>query len=98
LLRWTGQRFENETPTNSDGSGEAAISFLFATRTNGLWAFVSNSVRHVVGRQWTDRTESWGNLIQANPFYVRAYEEHNGNVWFRHYGQGLFCASADGTF
>lgn len=96
ILRWNGNLFEDETPTN--GEPALAISFLFCNATNGLWAFANNSVRHAINRQWTATNESWPNLVKANPFFVRAYEERNGNVWFRDYGQGLFCAGADGKF
>lgn len=96
ILRWNGKSFEDETPTN--GEPNIAISFLFCTASDGLWAFANNSVRHAVNRQWTASTDSWNDLTKATPFYVRAYEERNGNAWFRQYGQGLFCASPDGTF
>lgn len=96
ILRWNGKSFEDETPTN--GEPDIAISFLFCAASNGVWAFASNSVRHAVNRRWTASTDSWGDLLKAPALYVRAYEERNGNTWFRQYGQGLFCASPDGTF
>lgn len=94
ILRWNGSLFEDETPSN--GETEIAISFLFCTAKNGLWAFANDTVRHAFNRHWTATNDSWSNLVKASPFFVHAYEERNGNVWFRDYGQGLFCASADG--
>jgi signal transduction histidine kinase/ligand-binding sensor domain-containing protein len=96
IRRWNGEAFIDETPTN--GEPEVAITFLFSTRSNGLWVFANNSVRHANNRQWTASTSAWSDLVQSDPLYVRAYEERNGNVWFRQYGHGLFCAGADGIF
>jgi len=36
-------------------------------------------------------------LLQTAPIYIGAYQEQNGDVWFRNYGQGLFHAGTDGT-
>jgi signal transduction histidine kinase/ligand-binding sensor domain-containing protein len=96
ILRWNGERFDDETPTN--GQPDVATTFLFCTASNGVWAFANNSVRHAVNRRWIASTESWSDLVQADPQYVHAYEERNGNVWFRQYGHGLFCAGTDGKF
>lgn len=96
ILRWNGDGFDDETPTN--GETDVPISFLFCTAHNGLWAFASNSVRHAVNRQWIASTYSWSDLAQATAYYVHACEERNGNVWFREYGKGLFCASVNGAF
>ena len=97
IYRWNGQRFEDETPTNGEPS--VAFSFLFCTATNGLWAFVnSNSVRHAANRKWTAGTTSWTDLTKAEPLYVQGYEDKAGNVWFRQFGHGLFCAGINGTF
>ena len=96
MLEWDGSHFEDQTPTN--GEPEVAVTFVFCTATNGLWAFANNSVRHAVNRRWIASVDSWNDLVQATPIYVRAYEERNGNVWFREYGHGLFCAGADGQF
>lgn len=96
ILRWNGERFEDETPTN--GEPLVAIKFLFCTANNGLWAIANDSIRHAVGRRWVAGTDSWSDLVQTDPFYIRAYEESSGNVWFRQYGHGLFCAGNDGRF
>ncbi len=96
ILRWDGERFLNETPTNSEPA--VAVNFLFCTTSNGVWAIAGNSVRLAVNRQWIAGTDSWSDLAKSNLFYIRAYEESNGNVWFRQNGGGLFCADANGDF
>jgi len=96
ILRWNGEYFENETPTNGEPSG--AVTFLFCTGSNGLWAIAGNSVRHAANRQWTASTEAWSDLTKSDPFFIRADEDANGNVWFRQNGLGLFCANTNGTF
>jgi signal transduction histidine kinase/ligand-binding sensor domain-containing protein len=95
IARWDGNQFVNETPTN----GESAVNttFLFCTASNGVWAFANGSVRHAVGRRWVNSDlEDWRDLSQATGIYVGAYEGENGDVWFRHYGQGLYRAVVNG--
>jgi signal transduction histidine kinase/ligand-binding sensor domain-containing protein len=94
IARWNGNHFEDETPTN----GEAVVntSFLFSTANHGLWALADGMVRHAINRQWTTNIDSWSELLQADPIYLGAYEEGNGDVWLRQFGLGLFHASADG--
>lgn len=96
IYRWNGRHFENRTPTN--GEPATAVSFLFCTASNGVWAFANGSVRHAIGREWTACTKSWKDLVQADPIYVHGYEDRDGNVWFRQFGHGLFRAGADGSF
>jgi signal transduction histidine kinase/ligand-binding sensor domain-containing protein len=95
IARWDGNQFVNETPTN----GEAVVNttFLFCTASNGLWAFANGSVRHASDRRWVGPDlEIWRDLLQSAGIYVGAYEGENGDVWFRHFGQGLYRADVNG--
>jgi signal transduction histidine kinase/ligand-binding sensor domain-containing protein len=94
IARWNGELFEDETPTN----GEAVINttLLLCLTGQDFWAFANGTVRHAINRRWTATMAAWGDLLQANAFYIGAYEEQNGGVWFREFGQGLFHAGATG--
>jgi signal transduction histidine kinase/ligand-binding sensor domain-containing protein len=97
ILRWNGRHFEDETPTN--GNPSVATTFLYCTDSGGIWGFTDHIVRHALDRQWDVATDSWHDLIQgSSPIFVHANEDRDGNVWFRQYGQGLFCANANGKF
>lgn len=94
ILRWNGKGFDDETPTNREAT--VNISYLFCTASNDCWAFANGEVRHAVNRRWIATADSWNDLLRGSSMYVGAYEEQNGDVWFRAYGQGLFHASASG--
>jgi ligand-binding sensor domain-containing protein/signal transduction histidine kinase len=95
IVRWNGNRFEDETPTN--GEAPVNVTFLFCTSSNGLWSFANDTIRQAKDRRWTMTADSWRDLLQAGTFYLSAYEDHDGDVWFRQFGQGLFRAGRDGT-
>ncbi|HWC60045.1 MAG TPA: two-component regulator propeller domain-containing protein, partial [Verrucomicrobiae bacterium] len=95
IAHWNGDHFEDATPTNSETVTN--VSFLYCSSTNDFWAFVNDSVRHAVNGRWVTNAASWRDLLQTSPIYIGAYQEQNGDVWFRNYGQGLFHAGTDGT-
>lgn len=94
IARWNGDHFADATPT--DGEVVTNVSFLYCSLSNDFWAGINGSVRHAVNGQWTTNVEAWSDLLQTSPIYIGAYQEQNGDVWFRNYGQGLFHASVDG--
>ena len=95
IAEWDGGHFVDVSPTNGDGPVNA--TYVFCTSSNGLWAFADGEVRHAVGRRWVASVPEWRELLQPASIYVGAYEEKNGDVWFRYFGQGLFHARQDGT-
>ena len=95
ILLWRGGHFEDQTPTN----GEAVVNttFFACTASNGCWVVADGKVRKCVARNWVAAAESWQDLTEVNATYLQAYEDHDGGVWFRHYGRGLFHARPDGS-
>jgi ligand-binding sensor domain-containing protein/signal transduction histidine kinase len=94
IALWTGRRFEDQSPTN--GEPQLNASFIFCTSSNACWVFASGKVRESVDRRWVTEVEAWRELSQATAISLGAYEDQNGGVWFRQFGQGLFYASPDG--
>jgi len=95
IARWNGDHFADATPTN--GGTVTNVSFLFCTSSNDFWAIANDSVRHAVNGRWVTNAAAWSELLQTAPIYLGAYQEKNGDVWFRNYGQGLFHAGIDGS-
>ena len=93
--RWDGSQFVDETPTN--GEAQVNAKYLFFTATNGYWAFVNGTIRHVVDRQWVTTIDSWPELVDSYGTEIGALEARNGDVWFRQLGHGLYCVGTDGT-
>lgn len=95
ILVWSGDHFDDETPTN----GEAAVkvSFIAGTATNGCWVVVDGRVRKCMARRWVAEAESWRDLSEVDTAYLAAYEDSDGGVWIRQYGRGLLHAKPDGT-
>jgi signal transduction histidine kinase/ligand-binding sensor domain-containing protein len=95
LLLWRGGHFEDQTPTN----GEAAVNaaFIACTANHGYWILADGRVRKCVNRRWVAEADGWRDLSQINAAFLGAYEDHDGGIWFRQYGQGLFHARPDGT-
>lgn len=92
---WDGQRFVDQTPTNSEP--QLNVSFLFATSSNGCWVFANGRARKCLDRRWVAEADSLRDLAGSFPSALRAYEDREGGVWFRHFGLGLYHARPDGA-
>jgi ligand-binding sensor domain-containing protein/signal transduction histidine kinase len=95
ILLWMGDHFEDRTPTN--GEPVVNASFIACTVSNGCWVIADGKVRKCMDRRWVAEAESWQKLSQADAAFLRAYEDRDGGIWIRQYGQGLFHANPDGS-
>jgi signal transduction histidine kinase/ligand-binding sensor domain-containing protein len=95
IYLWDGQRFQDQTPTN--GETRVQVSFLFCSKDGGCWVLGNSKLRKAINRKWVVETESWGPLLGSHNPAFDAHEDRKGDVWFRHFGQGVFHAKVDGT-
>jgi ligand-binding sensor domain-containing protein/signal transduction histidine kinase len=96
IVRWNGQRFQDQTPTNGEAS--VNVNYLYCAG-NGCWIFADGKVRKCVDRRWVADVDvkSWQDLAGTFRLDLGAYEDGKGGVWLTHYGMGLFHAMADGS-
>lgn len=95
ISAWDGERFQDRTPTN--GEPDLNVSFMYCASDGGCWVVANNRVRKCVDRRWVAEAESWGEMFGSHTPALGAYEDGQGGVWFRHFGQGVFHARPDGT-
>lgn len=93
LLRWRGNHFEDQTPTN----GPVNVSFIACAGGNACWVIANGQTRKCVDRHWVANGTGWEDLSEAPTAFLNAYQDRAQGVWIRHYGKGLFHAKADGT-
>lgn len=93
IAMWDGRRFEDQTASVGTDGG---VSMLLATRTNGCWVLSPEKFSLLQGKRWKLEVKAWRQLAES-AFYIDAYEDRNGGVWLRHFGQGLFHVRPDGS-
>lgn len=94
ILLWSGDHFEDQTPTN--GEPVVNTSLIACTANNGCWIVADGKARKCVSRRWVAEADGWQDLNEADPVFTGAYVDREAGVWIRHYGQGLFHAKPDG--
>jgi len=94
ILRWSGDHFTDQTPTN--GEPVVEVNFIAGTASNVFWVVGDGKVRQCVDRRWTAEADWWQELSQAMNT-LGAYSDQHGGVWFRQFGSGLFHAKPDGS-
>jgi signal transduction histidine kinase/ligand-binding sensor domain-containing protein len=97
LAVWDGSSFRSMTPTN----GEPIIEPLciLPTRDGRVWVLADGRLRQCAGRQWLNEIAEWKGLLGwASGRAMGMHEDHEGGVWFNHYGNGLFHIAPDGKF
>lgn len=100
IARWDGQRFEDETPTNSGPKTRFEASMIFPTSKGALWVLLSNGqLRKQEGRRWVAEATPWRGLLGwASGRGMNMHEDRDGGIWFSHYGNGLFHITPDGRY
>ncbi len=97
IARWNGSRFEDLTPTNSDGLRPLNPQMLLPTSKDTLWVLDGDRLREESGRQWIAEIPEWRGLLgPASGRTMGAHEDSAGGVWFNHYGNGVFHITPDG--
>jgi ligand-binding sensor domain-containing protein/signal transduction histidine kinase len=97
LARWNGRWFETMTPTNGEPTQE--VSYLLPVRDGGVWVLADGRLRKQVGRRWEAEADEWRGLLgSASRRTMGMHEDHQGGVWFHHYGNGLFHVTPNGQF
>jgi signal transduction histidine kinase/ligand-binding sensor domain-containing protein len=91
---WDGARFQDQTPTN--GEPALDVSFMTCLADGSCWVFGNGKVRRMIDRRWVAEAKEWEAISASSDFDLEPYEDGNGGVWFRHFGQGLFHARQDG--
>jgi len=94
ILRWRGDHFEDQTPTN--GEPVVNVNFFAFTASNGCWVVADGKVRECVDRRWVAEADWWQDLSQPMNS-LEAYNDQDRGVWFRQFGSGLFHAKPDGS-
>jgi signal transduction histidine kinase/ligand-binding sensor domain-containing protein len=92
---WDGNRFRDRTPTN--GEPELNVLFLHCVNERVYWVVANDRVRKCEDRQWVEEAESWGTMFGTHTPALGSYNDQQGGVWFRHFGQGVFHARPDGA-
>jgi len=94
LFRWTGQCFENQTPS---GPAAAGLTFLAFNRQGDCWADASGHLRLYRDKAWVAEATVWQDLPKAFAPTLSAHQDAAGNTWFCHYGNGILRVGADGS-
>ena len=94
LAVWNGRRFESMTPTN--GPAELNVESLLCTRDGGCWVGSSARLQQCRNQSWAAELGPLGELHPSGAFATVTLEDRQGDVWFGHYGRGLFRVTAEG--
>jgi signal transduction histidine kinase/ligand-binding sensor domain-containing protein len=94
IARWNGSQFEAMTPTN--GEADIQPQLLFPLKSGVMWVLDGDRLRKMSGRAWTAEILQWHGLLgAASGRAMGVHEDHDGGLWFNHYGNGLFHISPD---
>ncbi len=97
IARWDGRRFESMTPTNGETTVQPLL--LFPTRAGAIWVLDGERLRKMIGREWVAEAVEWRGLLgPASGRAMGAHEDHDGGLWFNHYGNGLFHITPEGLY
>ena len=85
------------TPTN--GGADIRPLQLYPTKAGAMWVLDGDRFREMAGangwRKLPDGAACWG---PASGRATGAHEDHDGGLWFNHYGNGLFYITPDGQY
>jgi len=90
---WTGEDFEDITPTNSVNSID--VTRMTVAKDGGLWVLESGWIRKLVGSQWTAECRIAD--IKYRPRSGYFFPDNEGGVWLVSIGEAIWHVSSNGA-
>ena len=93
IAAWTGEDFEDITPTNSVNSID--ITRLTVAKDGSLWVLESGWIRKLVGNQWTAECRIADSKYRPRSGYF--FSDNEGGVWLVSVGEAIWHVSSNGA-
>ena len=91
LLAQTGEGFQAVTPPSNQKN--FSVTDIYPTRAGAIWVVADEHLWKWQGGDWRLDAGAWpARLPSLRPLI----EDHDGNLWFTHYGHGLLRLDSNG--